>query len=75
MIEGLISFFNTIITNEVKKQIIPLTQWCLLNSLLNNKQLIIKTFNMSSICSQNEIIVYSLYNHNSFVGYLLVCLY
>ena len=37
MIEGLISCFNTIITNEAKKQIIPLAQWCLLNSLLNNK--------------------------------------
>ena len=37
MIEGLIYLFNKIITNEANKQIIPLTQWCLLNSLLNNK--------------------------------------
>ena len=37
MIEGLISFFNTITTNEANKQMIPLTQWCLLNYLLNNK--------------------------------------
>ena len=37
MIEGLISFFNIITTNEAIKQIIPLTQWRLLNSLLNNK--------------------------------------